>query len=51
MSQQQLERLKKDKNELGYYIQRMKKKGREDVVYKLMKKQAYLEQTIEEQLT
>jgi len=51
MSKIQLDRLKKDRNELGYYIQRMKKKGRDDLVYKLSKKQAYLDQTIEEQLT
>lgn len=51
MSKIQLDRLKKDRNELGYYIQRMKKRGKDDVVYKLMKKQAYLDQTIEEQLT
>lgn len=51
MSKIQLDRLKKDRNELGYYIQRMKKKGRDDLVYKLRKKQEYLDQTIEEQLT
>lgn len=51
MSKNQVERLKQDSNELNYYIQRMKKKGRDDLVYKLAKKQAFLNQTIEEQLT
>lgn len=51
MSKNQVERLKQDSNELNYYIQRLKKKGRDDLVYKLSKKQAFLNQTIEEQLT
>lgn len=51
MSKNQIERLKQDSNELNYYIQRLKKKGRDDLVYKLAKKQAFLNQTIEEQLT
>lgn len=51
MSKNQIERLKQDSNELNYYIQRMKKKGRDDLVYKLGKKQAFLNQTIQEQLT
>lgn len=51
MSKHQIERLKQDSNELNFYIQRMKKKGRDDLVYKLAKKQAFLNQTIEEQLT
>lgn len=49
MSERQLERLKRDSQELGYYIQRMKKKGRDNLVYKLAKKQDYLNQTIVEQ--
>lgn len=51
MSEKQIQRLKKDCNELGYYIQRLRKKGRDDLVYKLAKKQAFLNQTIEEQMT
>jgi hypothetical protein len=51
MSEKQLERLKRDSQELDYYIQRMKKKGRDNLVYKLAKKQAYLNQTIVEQRT
>jgi hypothetical protein len=50
MSGIQIERLKRDSQELGYYIQRMKKKGRDNLVYKLAKKQEYLNQTIVEQL-
>lgn len=51
MSEKQIQRLKKDRNELGYYIQRLQKKGREELAYKLAKKQAFLDQTIEEQMT
>lgn len=51
MSEKQLERLKKDSNELDFYIQRMRKKGRDDLVYKLAKKQTFLNQTIVEQMT
>ena len=49
MSEKQLERLKKDSSQLDYYIQKMKKKGKSDLVYKLAKKQEYLNQTIVEQ--
>lgn len=49
MSEKQLDRLKKDSHELDFYIQKMRKKGRDDLVYKLAKKQAYLNQTIVEQ--
>ena len=51
MTEKQIERLRKDSNELEYYIRRMQKKGRDDVVYKLSKKHAFLTQTIEEQMT
>jgi hypothetical protein len=51
MSEKQIERLKKDSSELDFYIRRLRKKGREDLVYKLSKKQAFLNQTIEEQMT
>ena len=49
MSEKQLERLKRDSHELDNYIQRLKKKGRNDLVYKLAKKQAFLNQTIVDQ--
>lgn len=49
MSEKQLERLKRDSHELDHYIQRLKKKGRDDLVYKLSKKQAFLNQTIVDQ--
>jgi phage shock protein A len=51
MSEKQLERLKKDSHELDHYIQRMRKKGRDDLAYKLIQKQAFLNQTIVEQMT
>lgn len=46
MSEKQLQRLKKDSYELDHYIQRLRKKGKDDLAYKLAKKQAFLEQTI-----
>lgn len=49
MSEKQLERLKQDSHELENYIQRLRKKGRDDLVYKLARKQAFLNQTIVEQ--
>jgi hypothetical protein len=49
MSEKQLDRLRKDSYELDHYIQRLRKKGRDDLVYKLAKKQAFLNQTIVEQ--
>ena len=52
MSEKQLERLKRDSHELDHYIQRLKKKGRDDLVYKLSKKQAFLNQTsVDQQVT
>ena len=49
MSEKQLDRLRKDSYELDHYIKRLRKKGRDDLVYKLAKKQAFLNQTIVEQ--
>ncbi len=49
MSEKQLERLKQDSRELEFYIRRVTKKGRDDLAYKLRKKQAFLNQTIVDQ--
>lgn len=45
----QVERLKKDSRELDHYIQNLKKKGKDNMVYKLKRKQDFLNQTIYEQ--
>jgi hypothetical protein len=42
----QIERLKKDSRELGHYIHKLNKKGRNEAAYKLAKKQAFLEAAI-----
>lgn len=44
----QIERLKKDSRELDHYIQSLKKRGKEGMVYKLKMKQDFLDQTIQE---
>ena len=43
----QIDRLKKDSNELRHYIKRLEKVGHETLAYKLQKKQAYLQARIE----
>jgi hypothetical protein len=48
MTRIQLERLKKDSQELGHFISKQKKKGNEDRAYKLAKKQQFLDNTIAE---
>ena len=44
----QIERLKKDSKELKHYIQKIEKTGNSDLVYKLQKKQDYLNSRIED---
>lgn len=41
--------MKQDSRELEFYIRRVTKKGRNDLAYKLKKKQAFLNQTIVDQ--
>jgi|TARA_R110000772_G_scaffold11781_2_gene36614 hypothetical protein len=42
----QIERLKKDSRELGHYIHKLNKKGKEEAAYKMIKKQAFLDAAI-----
>lgn len=48
MSRNQLERLKNDKRELSHQIRRLQKKGNESKAHRLMVKEGFLSQTIEE---
>lgn len=48
MHSPQIDRLKKDSKELRHYIHKLNKKGRDDLAYKLAKKQEYLDQHIHE---
>lgn len=48
MSRNQLERLKNDKRELSHQIRRLQKKGNDSKAHRLMVKESYLHQTIEE---
>jgi len=43
---QQLERLRRDSRELGHYIHKLQKRGKEDVAYKVAKRQSFLEAAI-----
>ena len=44
----QIERLKKDSNELKHYIKRLEKEGNDLLAFKLQKKQQYLSSRIED---
>lgn len=44
----QVNRLRRDYNELGYFIQRLKKEGNEKKIFFLQKKQQMLELQIED---
>lgn len=44
----QIERLKKDSRELGHYINKLNKKGKNDVAYRMQKKQAFLDAAIQQ---
>jgi len=48
MSRNQIERLKNDKRELSHQIRRLQKKGNESKAHRLMVKESYLHQTIED---
>ena len=50
MLSSQVERLRKDSREFDHYIQNLKKKGNDSKVYKLKRKQEFLNQTILDQV-
>lgn len=44
----QIERLRKDSRELSQYAKKLERKGRTDLVHKILKKQAFIDQHIED---
>lgn len=42
----QIDRLKKDSKKLGYYAERYKKQGKTERMYKILKKQKFLDDQI-----
>ena len=48
MISSQIERLKKDSRELGNYILRLRKQGRTDIISKVVARQRYLDDHIDE---
>lgn len=48
MSRNQIERLKKDQRELSHQIRRHQKKGNDSKAHRLMVKESFLNQTIED---
>jgi hypothetical protein len=42
----QLERLRKDSRELGHYIHKLQKKGKDDIAHKVARRQDFLEAAI-----
>lgn len=44
----QLERLRKDSAELGHYVHKLNKKGKNELAYKVEKKREYLDNFISE---
>lgn len=50
MISSQIERLRKDSRELSQYANKLEKKGRTDLVHKILKKQAFIEQHIEDMI-
>lgn len=48
MSRNQIERLRKDQRELSHQIRRYQKKGNDSKAHRLMVKENFLNQTIEE---
>jgi hypothetical protein len=42
----QLERLKKDSQELGHYIHKLNKRGKADIAHKVAKRQLFLDTAI-----
>jgi len=50
MTENQIERLKKDSRELGHYIHKLNKKGKERTAHKFAQKQVYLDAAIDQAL-
>lgn len=48
MNSNQLERLRRDSREIGHYMAKLKKLGKDKLAYKIAKKQEYLESRITE---
>jgi uncharacterized membrane protein (DUF106 family) len=48
MSRIQIERLKNDKRELNHQIRRLQKRGNDSKAHRLMVKESFLHQTIED---
>ncbi len=46
MPKSQVERLKRDSNELSHFIQRLKKEGDQNKVYKMLKKREFIDRQI-----
>lgn len=46
MPRSQVERLKRDSNELSHYIKRLKKEGNQPKVYKMIKKREFIERQL-----
>jgi hypothetical protein len=44
----QIERLKKDSRELSHYIHKLEKRGKNDIAYKLARRQSFLDAAIEQ---
>lgn len=44
----QIERLKRDSRELGHYINKLNKNGKNDAAYRMQKKQAFLDAAIQQ---
>jgi hypothetical protein len=42
----QVERLKKDSRELGHYIHKLHKKGKQDIAHKIARRQSFLDDAI-----
>ena len=48
MTSNQLERLRRDEREMGHYKARLKKEGKEQLAYRIQKKQDYLSARIQD---
>ena len=48
MNANQLERLRKDERELGHYLARLKKEGKNQLAHRIKKKHEYLSSRIED---
>ena len=48
VNSQQLDRLRQDSRELSHYIHKLQKQGKEDIAYKVAKRQSFLDAAIEQ---